>query len=362
MPNNPETETSDADKPATAQKATKEKRSLVARIFRMLLMVSIPLLLAVVGGYYWITKDHYASTENAYVQQDIVSVSPEIGGKIIEVSVRENQQVRAGDLLFVIDPAPFQLAVSQADARIASAQVKIQNLQTDYQVSGVDIAVAKKDIAFALASYNRQAALMDRGFTTRARLEVAQHDVDRARARLKTAEASVIAAKSRLSSGSPSSRENPDVANAKLDKDQALLNLNRTRIIAPTAGRISQSSRLQTGQMMVSGLPAVSIVDHENSWVEANFKETDLAKMKVGQTAEIRFDAYPDLKLKGRVESIGSGTNSEFSILPAQNANGNWVKVTQRVPVRIKILSKSPRRLIAGISTIVAVDLRSKPE
>ncbi|WP_246218748.1 HlyD family secretion protein [Parasphingorhabdus halotolerans] len=116
------------------------------------------------------------------------------------------------------------------------------------------------------------------------------------------------------------------------------------------------------GQMMVSGLPAVSIVDDQNSWIEANFKETDLAKMKVGQKAEITFDAYPDLILKGRVDSIGAGTGSEFSVLPAQNANGNWVKVTQRVPVRIKILDKSKRQLIAGLSAEVTVDLQTGRE
>jgi len=337
-------------------------RSLGRRIGRWILMLSVPLALAAFGIFYWITSDRYASTDNAYVQQDIVSVSPEIGGKIIEVGVSENQQVAEGDLLFVIDPVPFELELAQSNARIAAAQVEVQNLQTDFQVSGVDIEVARQDIAFAQSNYQRQAALMDKGFTTRARLDAAQHEVDLARARLKSAQADVLAAKSRLSSGSASSGENPAVADAKVAREQARLNLDRTRVVAPVAGRIAQSTRLQIGQMMVSGLPMVSIVNDASSWIEANFKETDLARMKVGQKARITFDAYPEIELNGRVDSIGAGTGSEFSVLPAQNANGNWVKVTQRVPVRIKILDKSPRQLIAGISAEVTVDLRNGSE
>lgn len=337
-------------------------RSPARRIGHWLLMLSVPLILAGAGTYYWIISDHYASTENAYVQQDIVSVSPEIGGKIVEVGVSENQLVAAGDLLFAIDPVPFELAVAQSNARIAAAQVEMQNLQADYQVSGVDIEVARQDIAFALSNYQRQAALMEKGFTTRARLDAAQHEVDLARAKLKSAQSDVVAARARLSTGSAAPGENPDIADAKVARDQALLDLARTRVVAPVAGRIAQSTRLQVGQMMVSGLPVVSIVNDRNSWIEANFKETDLAKMKVGQQAKITFDAYPDLELNGRVDSIGAGTGSEFSVLPAQNANGNWVKVTQRVPVRIRILDKSPRQLIAGISAEVTVDLRNGKE
>jgi len=362
MADNPDPDIDTLEEKPVQKDAVKGKRSLFRRSLTMLIMLSVPLGLAAFGAYYWITSGRYASTDNAYVQQNIVSISPEIGGKIIEVGVRENSLVKQGDLLFAIDPVPFELAVSQANAQIAAAQVQVQNLQTDYQVSGVDIEVARKDIDFAMSNYNRQAALMERGFNTRAKMEEAQNAVDRARAKLRSAEANVIAKKARLSNGPAAPDENPDVANAKVAKKQAQLNLERTRVVAPISGRIAQSDRLQMGQMMVSGLPAVSIVDDQNSWVEANFKETDLAKMKVGQEAEISFDAYPELTLKGRVESIGAGTGSEFSVLPAQNANGNWVKVTQRIPVRIEILDKPSRQLIAGLSVEVTVDLQSSAE
>ena len=209
------------------------ERSLGRRIGRWILMLSVPLLLASFGVYYWITSDRYASTDNAYVQQDIVSVSPEVGGKIVEDGVSENQLVDAGDLLFVIDPVPFELAVAQSNARIAAAQVEVQNLQADYQVSGVDIEVARQDIAFALSNYQRQAALMDKGFTTRARLDAAQHEVDLARAKLKSAQSDVVAAKARLSTGSAAPGENPAIADAKVAREQAQLNLQRTRVLAP---------------------------------------------------------------------------------------------------------------------------------
>lgn len=335
------------------------KKSGLKGAMRWVVMLSVPLAILAFGIYYYISSGHYVSTENAYVKQDIVSISPEIGGKIVEVGVQENDQVKAGDLLFRIDPAPFALAVSEADAEIAAAQVTVQNLQTDYNTSGVDIAAARSDIALAQANFERQSALMERGFATKADFQAATHEVEQAHAKLAVAQASVVSARSRLASGTAAPGQNPDIAMAKLSKEQALLDLSRTDVRAPVAGRVAQASRLQTGQMMVSGLPVVSLVDNENSWIEANFKETDLAKMAVGQKATIEFDAYPGVTLNGRIESIGSGTGSEFSVLPAQNANGNWVKVTQRVPVKIKILEKSPRQLIAGISAEVIVDLRS---
>ena len=327
---------------------------------KIAIMFSIPFALIAAGAYFWMTSGQYVSTDNAYVKQDIVSISPEVSGKVIEAAVSENDLVKAGDLLFRIDAAPYELAVQQANAQIAAAQVNVQNLETSYAVSGVDIAAAKSDIAFSEAAFQRQAALMKRGFTTKADYEAALHSVELARAKLSSAQASVTTAKARLSNGSAVPGENPAIATAKVSRSQAELNLSRSIIRAPISGRISQSNRLQIGQTMMSGLPVLSIVSEDKSWIEANFKETDLAHMKVGQVAEIKFDAYPDMKLKGHVESIGAGTGSEFSVLPAQNANGNWVKVTQRVPVRIAIDSKPTRPLIAGLSADVSVAVNVK--
>lgn len=327
-----------------------------ARIIRLAVMLSVPLLL--IGGaavYYYIT-DHFVSTDNAYVQQDKVSVGPQLTGEIAAVLVRENQPVRAGQLLFRIDPEPYRIAIAQADAAIAAAQVKVIGMETELAMTGVDISGAREDVGFYQEEYRRQSELMERGFSTRARLDAARHALDDARSTLGTAEADAAKARAALATAPVAPGVNPALLAAQAQRRRAVLDLARTNVRAPVSGTISQSNRLQLGQMMTTGLPALTIVISDRSWVEANFKETDLAHMRVGQPASLSFDAYPDVEIKGHVASIGAGTGSEFSVLPAQNANGNWVKVTQRVPVRVAIDGKPSRQLIAGLSARVSID------
>ncbi len=323
---------------------------------RFALMASLPLLLiAIAVGYYVIYRD-IASTDNAYVRQDKVSVSPEITGHITQVFVRENQLVKAGDVLFTIDPSPYRIAVAQANAAIAGAQVNVTGLETSLGNAGVDIEAAAEDVQFYARQLRRQQELMQQGFTTRARLEAAEHDVSDAQSKLAEAQADARSARAALATSPAAPGANPAVAAALAARDKALLDLERSTIRAPVGGKITQSTRLQLGQMMLTGLPALTIVVSDQSWIEANFKETDLAHMRLGQPAVLTFDAYPDVKLRGHVASIGAGTGSESSILPAQNASGNWVKVTQRIPVRIAIDQRSPRALIAGLSSHVEID------
>jgi membrane fusion protein (multidrug efflux system) len=310
---------------------------------RPALMFGVPALLLVVAGYFWLTSGRFVSTDNAYVQQDKVSVSAEVTGKITRVAVRENQHVNVGDLLFEIDPQPYRIAIEQANAAIANAQVGLITLQTSAAGTDADIQAARDVIQSAQEDYARQSELMKRGFTTRARLEQAQHAVAQGRAQLANAEASRAEAQAKLTTGAAAPGQNPQIAAAMAQRDKAMLDLSRTRVTAKMSGYVSQSDRLQLDQQMMTGLPAVTIVSDKPAWVEANFKETDLNKMRVGQPAEVTFDAYPGLKLKGHVQSIGALTGSETSVLPAQNANGNWVKVTQRVPVRIAIDERRAR-------------------
>jgi membrane fusion protein (multidrug efflux system) len=259
-------------------------------------------------------------------------------------------------VLFRIDPEPFKIAVAQADAAIATAQVKVTGLETDLSATTIDIGSAREEVEFYRHEYNRQAELMQRGFTTRARLQAAELALSNARAKLANAQAEQLKARAALATGAAAPGVNPGVLAGQAQKERAQLDLARTVVRAPVSGKVSSAERLQVGQMMQSALPALTIVASDRSWVEANFKETDLARMRVGQPATLTFDAYPGMELKGHVASIGAGTGSEFSILPAQNASGNWVKVTQRVPVRIAIDSKPSRPLIAGLSTDVRVD------
>ena len=340
--------------PQIGMKATSSTKS--PRVARLVLLISVPLLLLGGATAYYIVNDHYVSTDNAYVQQDKVSISAEVGGRIVDVAVRENDVVKEGDLLFRIDPAPYRIAIEQADASIAAAQVRVASLQTEYQTTNVDIDSAREDVAFYEKEYQRQSSLMQDGFTTRARFQTAEHALSDARSRVASALADATKARAALATGSAAPGVNPAIKAGQVQREQAMLNLSRTEVRAPVSGVVSQADRLQPGQMMVQGLPGVTIVASSKSWVEANFKETDLAKMRVGQPAEITFDAYPNLKVRGKISSIGAGTGSEFSVLPAQNANGNWVKVTQRVPVRISITDKPKRAMIAGLSAHVRID------
>ncbi len=347
---------SDPQFPVTSKELVAPRRSRAARLRRLAWMLSLPLLLIAFAVWYYRSTEHIISTDNAYVQQDKVSVSPQLTGEIAEVLVRENQQVKVGDLLFRIDPEPYRIALASSDASIAAAQVKVIGLETDLANTGVDINGAREDIGFYAQEFQRQSELMERGFTTRARLQAAQHALDDARSKLATAQADAAKARSALATGSAQPGVNPALLAAQAQRRKALLDLSRTDVRAPVGGTVTQADRMQLGQMMTLGLPALTIVVSDKSWIEANFKETDLAHMHIGQPATLSFDAYPELKVKGHVASIGAGTGSEFSVLPAQNANGNWVKVTQRVPVRIAIDGKPARQLIAGLSTHVVID------
>jgi membrane fusion protein, multidrug efflux system len=321
---------------------------------RLAIMLFVPLLLLVVGLYFWLTSGATVSTDNAYVKQDVTAISTQVNGPVVAVYVRENQHVNKGDILYRVDPAPFEAALHAAQAQLAAARLQTNQLYVQAAGTTADISGAQANLGVAQRAFDRQAELMKSGFTTKAAYDDAMNELAKARTELANAQAQSNNASAAIA---PNGNQ-PQIAAALAAVEKARLDLQHTVIRAPTSGIVAQSDRLLAGQTAVTGVSMLSIVGDKQAWVEANFKEGDLGSMAVGQPADVTFDAYPGVTLKGRVASIGAGTGSEFSVLPAQNANGNWVKVTQRVPVRIAFDGKPPREMIAGLSATVTVRIK----
>ncbi len=317
---------------------------------RTVLMLIVPALLIIGGGYYWLTSGGKVSTDDAQLRQDIVSVSPQVNGQVVQVFVRNGARVKRGDILFRIDPQPYRVALEQAEATLAAARLQTQVLRTTAAGTGGDISGAAANLAIKRNALGRQQALLKQGFTTRADYEDALNDVKEAETQLADARARAANANAAVAPG-----EQPQIAQAQAAVDKAKLDLSRTDVRAPMDGVIENADKLQVGQMAILGVGMVSLVHSTSAWVEANFKEKDVGKMVPGQRATIEVDAYSGQKFEAHVQSIGAGTGSEFSLLPAQNANGNWVKVTQRVPVRIAFNGTPSKPMIAGLSVTATV-------
>ena len=336
-----------AEAPRTKRKVKLPERKNALRGF---LMWIVPALLLLGGGYYWLTSGDSVSTDDAQVKQDIVSVSPQVTGPIQQVLVRNGSQVKRGQLLYRIDPAPFRVALEQAQAQLANARLQTTQLQTQAAGTGADIVGEQANLAIKRNALGRQQALLKQGFTTRAAYEDALNEVKKAETQLADARARAANASAAVAPG-----EQPQVAQAQAAVDKARLDLERTEVRAPMDGVIENADKLQVGQMAVLGVGMVSLVHSTSAWVEANFKEKDVGRMVPGDRATIEVDAYGGKKFPAHVQSIGAGTGSQFSLLPAQNANGNWVKVTQRVPVRIAFDGHPDKPMIAGLSVTAKV-------
>jgi membrane fusion protein (multidrug efflux system) len=332
--------------PAEKAKATRRRK----RNLRTILMLIVPALLLIGGGYYWLTSGGSVSTDDAQVKQDIVSVSPQVTGPIQQVLVKNGSRVKRGQLLFRIDPAPFRVALEQAEAQLAAAHLQTSQLKTQAAGTGADIVGEQANLAIKKNALGRQQALLKQGFTTRSDYDDALNEVKTAEQDLADARARAANAHAAIAPG-----EQPSIAQAQAAVDKARLDLSRTEIRAPMDGVVENADNLQVGQMAVLGLGMLSLVHSDSAWVEANFKEKDVGKMVPGQKARIEVDAYPGKDFAAHVQSVGAGTGGEFSLLPAQNANGNWVKVTQRVPVRIAFDGKPDRQMIAGLSVDATV-------
>lgn len=324
-------------------------------LLRTVLMLIVPALLLIGGGYYWLTSGGSVSTDDAQVKQDIVSVSPQVNGQIVQVFVRNGAKVKRGDLLFRIDPEPYRVALEQAQAQLANARLQTQVLRTTAAGTGSDIVGEQANLAIKKNALARQQALLKQGFTTRSAYEDALNEVKTAEQDLADARARAANAHAAVAPG-----EQPQIAQAQAAVDKARLDLTRTEVRAPMDGTVENADNLQVGQMAVTGLGMISLVHSQSAWVEANFKEKDVGRMVPGQKAKIEVDAYPGQKFDAHVQSVGAGTGSEFSLLPAQNANGNWVKVTQRVPVRVVFDGAPSKPMIAGLSVTATVYFNDK--
>ena len=327
---------------------------------RVPLMIFGPLLLLLVIGFFYITGGRYQSTNDAYVQQAKVLISANVEGRVREIAVHDNQAVHQGDLLFRLDEAPFQIAVAEARAQEELAILNIGTLKATYKQREAELRSARDTLAFRQREYDRQRRLLSSGISSQLQLDNATHALQEAQAGLAAAEEQLNSAKAALQ-GNPdiAPERHPSVLQARARLDRANLNLSYTTVRAPSDGIVTRVEELQVGSYIKASEPLFALVSNTDIWVEANFKEDQLTYLRAGQPAEVTIDRYGGHKFAGTVASLAPGTGSTFSLLPAENATGNWVKVVQRVPVRIHLSHLDAKYPISGgLSAEVTVDTR----
>ena len=334
-------------------------RGLVrVRWLRLLLMFALPVVIAIAGTGWYLTSGRYVSTDDAYVQADTVAVSSDVAGRVVGIDVKDNQHVTAGQTLIRLDQRPFRTAVEQAKAQLASARLQVEALRASYRQRQAELASAQDTLNYQQREFDRQQKLLSGGVTSQA-------NYDQARNRLATARQQVASVQQQLAAvlaslgGDPdiATEDHPMVQQAQAQLDQAELNLSYTVIKAPADGIVTNVNKLPVGSYLNAATPAFSLVQTDHPWIEANYKETELTHMKVGDPATVTVDAYPGTTFNARVASLSPGTGSVFSVLLPQNATGNWVKVVQRLPVRIEVESLAPNQpLRAGMSVTTDVD------
>jgi len=342
---------------AEAPKETPRPRDGRKRL-RMVLLIVLPLIALLGGTVFYLMGGRYISTDNAYVGAQKVLITPDVSGKIVHVAVREGQHVNPGDELFTLDPEPFRLTLQQAQAKLDTARTDYNKAKSSLK-SLIELAdLADKNVALKQRDVDRKSTLLK----TQAG---SQADVDTAATGLVTAQLQAQFTKQQRDSTLSQLLDNPDLpleqfpeyAQAKAALDDAQRNLDHTVIRAPMSGTATQVDNIQLGRFIAAGSPVLSVVDDQAPWVDANPKETDITYLRVGQKATLDVDSFPDHTFTGTVVAVSPGTGAQFSILPPQNATGNWVKVVQRVPVRIAFDKDEDTHLLrAGMSVNVEID------
>lgn len=337
--------------PAAAPKRTKRSR------VRPLLFAALPLAL-VVGGYFYVTGGRYVSIDNAYVQGRIAGVSTDVAGTVQAIDVHDNERVKAGQVLFSLDPTSFRIALDAAKAKLASARDDLATLKATYQQNQAEVVQAQADLPFYQDAYARAQKLVLSATASRATLDQASHDLESARQKVDVAKAQAAATLAKLN-GNPDLpvEEFPAYMQAQAAVADAQRQLDHTVVKAPFDGIATNVNSIQIGAYLQPAQTAFSLVSTNDMWIEANPKETELTYVKPGQTVSVTVDTYPGVTWTGKVASVSPASESSFSLLPAQNSSGNWVKVVQRIPLRVAINEEAGKpQLRAGMSTEVEID------
>ncbi len=324
---------------------------------RLWLMILVPALIVVGGAWYWLSAGNKESTENASFQAARIPIATQISGRVTRVFVSENEHVTQGAPLFEIDRQPYELALAKVEAALASAKLQVEQLRAAYKAALAKKKQAQDNYDYEEKQLARQEKLTASGTATQTALDTQRITTRAAEDALSAARQNVASARVALD-GNPdiALEDHPTIKAAVAAVNEAKYNLSLTEVTAPADGVIYKASSFKPGEMVRSGSRLFTLVDTSDVWVIANFKETDLTHMAAGQRARITFDTFPGRDYDATVESLGAGTGAEFSILPAQNATGNWVKVTQRVPVRLRLDEGSNiDGLRAGLSAKVTV-------
>ena len=342
--------------------AAEPRRRLMAgmrRYRRVLLLVVLPLVALIAGLTFYLNGGRYVTTDDAYVGAQKVLITPDVSGKIISVAVKEGQQVSTGDTLFQIDPVPFQLALAQAHAKLEDARTSHANFVSNVKLYDQTIEIINSGIAIKQRDVERKNSLVKSNVGS-------QLDLDNSATALVTAQAQSQLVKQQRTTALNQLLGNPELPleqfpaymQAKAAVDDAQRNLDLTTVRAPMNGVATQVDQIQLGRFVMAGTPVFSVIDTSKPWVDANPKESDFTYVAVGQPVTVEVDAFPNHLFKGTVGSLSPGTGAQFAILPPQNATGNFVKVVQRVPVRIYFdkNDKFVRKLKAGMSVYATID------
>ncbi len=340
-------------------KAQSGARGRARNFIRLFFMILGPVAVVIVGGYYYAVGGRYVSTENAYVKADKISISTNVPGRVTEVMIAENDRVERNQTLFRLNPRPFQIALDKVTAKLNSIKTEIRELQAVYRQKVAELKVQQSDLSYFQTKFDRQVKLKKRGVVSQARLDESRRNVNNTKQRILAIRQEISRALARLGGDlNQEVHEHPLVQEAFAERERAALRLSWTEIRAPDSGIVTNIS-LEPGEFVKEGTPIFSLVGTDKIWVEANLKETDLTHVKVGQDTKISVDSYPDHVWRGRVDSISMATGAEFSLLPPQNATGNWVKVVQRIPVKFELLD-SPYEppLRVGMSVVIEIDTK----